>query len=123
MTGYTINIREGNNADITLLQGKTIDFYMVWGGNSPIDVTGYDACLQIRESVQNVDIISEFNIENGRVSIGGPDGRISLHMNAEESAALPAPSSGVYELEIKNADGTVYRGMYGNLKVEPEVAR
>lgn len=115
--------RGGNQADLTLLQGKTIHLPLIWGGETPIDVTGYQAIMQVRQSPQSPETITEFTAENGRVTIGGVDGSIALTMSAEDSANLKAPFSGVYELEIITDTGVVHRGMYGNLIIEAEVAK
>lgn len=121
MTGFALTPPNGNNADLTLFQGKTINIPLIWGGSTPINVTGYDARLCVKANYSDASALFEFTVANSRVSIGTTDGLITFTMSATDSAALTAPFSGLYEIEVEDAVGTVHRAMYGKLKVDPEV--
>ena len=59
---------------------------------------------------------------NGRISINGALGTITLTLTAVETAALT--QSGVYDLEIvKTATGEVHKVVRGDFKLEKEVSR
>jgi len=95
-------VKCGDDLTIDFYQGKTIDFNIIWGGSTHIDVTGYSARLQIRQT-KDSSLHSEFTVANGRVTVGGTDGKISFTMNSVDSAALTA---GQYLYEIELVTGT-----------------
>lgn len=112
----------GQNVNIDFFQGKTITFPLVWGGTAnPIDVSGYDAALQIRRTPTS-DIIADFSVDNGRVTIGGANGLITFEMTAADSAEL-TPGCYVYEIEVTDASGNVMRAMSGKAQIVSEVVR
>lgn len=125
MAGTTsgINItKNGDDVDIVLYQGKTVNFEIIWGGNSPIDVTGFSAKMQARESASATTALVEFSTSNGRIAVGSTNGKFTISMSAAESAALKA-FVGIYDFEITNPSGNVYQIMSGKFKVEPEVTK
>ena len=121
MAGITFHNVSGNQADITIYQGKTLSFNYVWGGSTPIDVTGFDACLTIKRNFNETETIASFTVANGRVSIGDTNGVIGFTMSAADCAALPAPFDGVFEIEITTDSSTVHKGLYGDCAIYPEV--
>jgi hypothetical protein len=123
MSGISFSNPIGSYADMKILQGKTLSIPMVWGGESPIDVSGFDANLCIKQQYSDASDVAKFSVDNGRVSIGDVNGLILFTMTATDSAALPAPFYGVYEIEITDASGVVYRALSGPVAIEPEVCR
>lgn len=120
-TGFEIS-ESGSDQNIKLYQGKTITIPFIYGGDTPIDVTGYDARLQVRKSASSDTVIASFTVDDGRVSIGGANGAITLSMTAADSAALPAGSY-VYDFEIIDDSGNVFLAMSGDCVIVAEVTR
>ena len=111
-----------NDIYIQLYQGKTISFNLIWGGSTPVDVTGYDARMQFRTAYDSATIELEFNVSNSRVTVGTTDGKFQFNMTAADSAALTI-STGVYDLEVINYSGEVFLAMSGRYTILPEVTK
>lgn len=125
MAGTTSGIsisKNGDNVDIVLYQGKTVNFEVIWGGDAPINVTGFSAKLHVRESAVSSAVLTEFSNTNSRIAVGGANGKFTFSMPAATSAALPV-FVGVYDFEITNPSGSVFLVMSGNFKVEAEVTK
>lgn len=99
---FTLN---GKNLDITLYQGKTLSWVIVWGGDNPIDLTGFTARMQLRTTLEAAAPLAEFTTENGRITLGTTDGVIHVHMTAAETAALKA-GKGYWDLELIDPSDT-----------------
>lgn len=112
----------GSDHDMVLYQGKTVAFSLTWGGASPIDVTGYDARMQIRASKSSSSAIAEFTVANSRVSVGTTNGLISFSMTAADSAALSAGNY-VYDIEVIDTSNAVLLAMSGACKIVGEVTK
>lgn len=121
MTGFSLTTPVNTKADLTLYQGKTISIPLVWGGSTPIDVTGFSAKLCAKKSFRATTFLTEFTVGNGRVSIGTTNGLITFNMTAADSASLAAPLQGVYEIEVTSATNVVYSALSGKFIVSPEV--
>jgi hypothetical protein len=61
--------------------------------------------------------------ENAGITLGGAAGTITLSATATVTAALTAPFSGVYDLELVSGGGVVTRLLEGVATVSPEVTR
>ncbi len=92
--------KRGNNHDMLLFKGASVGFSLVWGGSTPIDVTGFSAILTIR----NLDgtTLTTFTTGNSRVTIGTTNGIIGFSMTSTDSDALAAGQY-TYEIEVTNA--------------------
>ena len=107
MTGIIFDIESNPPyTNIEILQGKTISFPLIWGGATPINVTGYDARMQIREDASSDEVIASFTVANSRVTIGTTNGLITFSMTAADSAAL-TPGEYFYEIEVIDSSGLV----------------
>lgn len=98
---------------------------IVWkhGANAlPVDLTGYTARLQVRESVTATDVLLELSTANGGISITPLEGSIALSLSATATAAITWVS-GVYDLELTSSTGFVRRLLKGKFKVTQEVTR
>jgi hypothetical protein len=90
-------------------------------GTTPLNLTGYTARMQVRERVESSAVLLELTTENGRITIDGPTGTVTLALTATETAAIDW-AAGVYDLEL--VDGaTVYRPLEGRVRIDPEVTR
>lgn len=121
MTGFELDSVRGNSGTLKFKKGKTIIMPLIWGGSSPIDVTDFSARLCVKKDYSDSEVTFEFTEGNGRVTIGGSDGLIQFSMSAADSASLPAPFSGVYEIEVISDTGVVYQAMSGKVIVSQEV--
>jgi len=102
-------------------QGSTFDRTITYKvDDSPVDLTGYDARLQIREYHYSDDFIASLNNSSG-ITLGGSAGTISVLINASATQDF-VPGNYVYDLELV-VSGTVTRLIEGKFTVTPEVTR
>jgi hypothetical protein len=104
-------------------QGATFSRQLTWKdeNGAAVNLTGYTARMQLRTSVQNDSVVLELTDTNGRISLGGAAGTITLTVTANDMTAIP-PLKYVYDLELVN--GTVVtRLVQGTFIVRPEVTR
>lgn len=87
---------------------------------TPTDLTSWTIRAQVRESVSSAVVLHEWTTALGNA------------MNVTNSVALtvdPAVSSawtwtaGVFDVELVNVDGRVWRVTQGTIRVDPEVTR
>jgi len=112
--------RDGPNINMVAKCGKTLEFSYVWGGDSPIDVTGFGAVLQVRDTDDT--LVLEASVANGRITLGGTDGVISFEVSATDSAALTLGDH-IYALELTTTGGKVYEPLTGSFTVKGEVVK
>lgn len=98
----------------------TVTFTWVIDGTA-VDVTGYTAELQVRETVDNATVVISKTDGNGIV-LGGAAGTIAVTFNNAVTSALSATSF-VYDLELTSSGGDVTRVIEGPLFVSEEVTR
>lgn len=125
MVGTTSGVsvtKNRNDNDIVLYQGKTVNFEVIWGGSTPINVTGYSAKLQARETATSANPMVTFQSPSSGIIVGTTDGKFTFSMTATATAAL-TPAVGVYDFEITSPSGIVYLVMSGKFKIEAEVTR
>lgn len=111
--------------NITVIQGATLDLLVTWKAGDPalaVDLTGCTARMQIRDKVTSAEVLVSLTTENGGIELGGTAGTVRRLMTAAATAALDW-QTGVYDLEIQFADGTVRRLLSGSVVVSPEVTR
>jgi hypothetical protein len=78
--------------------------------------------MQVRETYSSTTPI--VSLTNGAgITLGGAAGTIAIVISATTTAALAAPFSGVYDLEIVSAGGVVTRLVQGTATVSAEVTR
>lgn len=115
----------GNRFDLTINQGATLSLVATWKdqAGTAINLTGYTARLNVRETYASGTAILTLTTENGGITLGGSAGTITLSASATTTAALTAPFSGVYDLELVSGGGVVTRLLEGAATVSPEVTR
>jgi hypothetical protein len=87
----------------------------------PYELTDHTARMQVRRTVESTSSIISLTTENGRISLDGPNGLITLILGAADTSALT--SSGVYDLEIIDINGLVSRVIQGTFTLSLEVTR
>ena len=113
--------------DIRIRQGASFNLPIIYTDNeeppAPIDLTGFSARMTIRKNAASPSII-ELTTENGRITLGGAAGTITLSINATDTEALPAVD-GVYDLEVYRPGNPPYVDpvLEGNASVAREITR
>ena len=112
------------NYDFTIYQGATFSRVLTWKdeNNVAINVTGYTARMQLRESQDAAAAFITLTTENGGIALGGAAGTITLSISAANTAAI-TETSGVYDLELVSAGGIVTRLLAGEVLISKEVTR
>ena len=88
--------------------------------DSIYDLTGHTARMQIRRDIESTTVMLELTTENGRITLDGPAGAISLLISAADTSTLDR--SGVYDLEL--VEGVIVKRLIrGNINLNPEVTR
>lgn len=113
--------------ELTIYQGST--FRKKWSltnkeTGEPIDLSGYTGRMQIREKLKDEDFIIELTTENGMISIEqtAEETQLSLYISPEDTAAMSI-LKGVFDLELVDTMGDVYRLLQGTVVISREVTR
>lgn len=101
--------KSGENTNIRIYRGKSLRFEVIWGGSTPIDVSGYGAVLQIRDLDGN--LLIEMSTANGRIAAGGVDGKFTFSGSPSDTRSVG--TVGKWELELTAPNGDVYRALSG----------
>lgn len=109
----------GGDVDMEIFRGKTLRFDIIWGGDAPIDITGYSVRLQARDHKGR--LMLDLSTDNGGVSIDGPAGRMTFSASNVQTNAVDA--SGIYEVEMTTTSGDIYRVMSGRVRPVEEVVQ
>jgi hypothetical protein len=106
-------------------QGATFRRIITWKAtnNTPINLTGYSAKMQVRERVGSSTVVLECSTANGRITLGGSLGTITIVAQDEVTALLTAMPKAVYDLELTSSGGEVTRLLSGGVDIAPEVTR
>jgi len=127
--------------DIYIERGATftLDIVCLDSNNAVTDLTGCNARMQIRRSINDPTVLDEFFTNpptpvspgslTNELTIYGTEGRISLVIDAEVTSAYTAWKKAVYDLEVIAPDvrfpisGEITRLLEGNVESSPEVTR
>jgi len=114
----------GNQFNIDVKQGATFQLTITWkdSAGTAIDLTNYTARAQARLTYDTSTTIFSLTSSSG-ITLGGAAGTIALVLAAGSTAALTAPWSGVWDLELVSGAGIVTRLLEGTANVSPEVTR
>ncbi len=106
-------------------QGATFDVTLTWldDADAPIDLTGYTARMQIRQTIGAVTTLAELTTENDKIVLGDEDGTIRLLLADEETEDYVWTNPAVYDLELVSPAGVVTRLFKGKVELDPEVTR
>lgn len=111
--------------DIVIEQGATFRRVITWkdSAGTPINLTGYTAKMQVRERVRDSDVVLECSTANGRITLGGSAGTITIVAQDEVTALLAEMPKAVYDLELTSSGGEVTRLLRGSVEIVAEVTR
>jgi len=121
-------VSSGAKLDVECVQGATFYLNLEWqaSNGTPLDLTGYTARMQVRESHDAATILIELTTENGRISLNTPStGGIELRISADDAEGITW-TSGVYDLELVHDSGgedIVDNILFGNVAVRRNVTR
>ena len=109
--------------DFIIEQGSTFTRTITWkdANGNLIDLSSYTARMHLRRSADEPKTVIGLTTENGRISLGGSDGTVSLLISATDTEALDA-ITGVYDLEMVNG-AVVTKIIAGAFTVRKEVTR
>jgi hypothetical protein len=79
--------------------------------------------MQVRERVRDTDVVLECSTANGRITLGGSAGTITIVAQDEVTALLSEMPKAVYDLELTSGGGEVTRLLRGNAEIIAEVTR
>lgn len=110
--------------DFTIEQGVTTAKSFIWkdSAGEVIDLTGYTARMQIRESITSTSTLLSATTANGQLVIVAAQGKVTLTLTATETAALSF-TTGVYDIEMVSSGGAVTRLVEGTITLSKEVTR
>ena len=110
--------------DILIEQGATYRRTFTWKDSLgvAVDITGYSARMQIRRKKSSEDFEHEATTENGGITLGQDAGTVDVFISATDTAAF-AFTKGVYDIELVDDIGVVYRLIEGGVEVSKEVTR
>ena len=120
----TTTVKEGDKVNITIKKGTTYEHVFIYVDENgvPIDITGYGARMQIRETVTSAAYVYQA-LSGGDLNIGGVNGELGLSIPYSVTAAFSF-TSGVYDIELITPTGKVV-GFVGvsRVKTTPEITR
>ena len=104
-------------------QGTTLIKRMTYSiDDLPVDLTGFTARMQVRETYNADNFILELTTENGGIVLGDANGTIEITIS-HATTSLIRPKEYVYDLEIVSPLDVVLRLIEGRFIVTPEVTR
>lgn len=122
MSGTTSGIeftQSGGDVNVQIYRGKTLNFDIIWGGDTPIDITGYQATLQAKSL--DGSVLLNLDTASGGILIDGPSGKLSFNAGPVLTSMVSKP--GRYELEMTAQGGDVYRVISGSISPIDEVVQ
>lgn len=130
-------MKEANTSDYIFVTGVTTDTltfnkinalgYTTYttGGvveyNQPVDMTGFTARMQIRQKLEDTNVIKELTTENGGITINNTNRTLTLTISATDTAAFTFQTA-VYSLELVSG-ATVIPFTGGTVSLVKEVTR
>ncbi len=109
--------------DFIIEQGSTFTRLITWkdANGGLIDLSSYTARMHLRRTADEPKTVIELTTENGRITLGGSNGTVSLTISATDTEALD-PITGVYDLEMVSG-AVVTKIIAGAFTVRKEVTR
>lgn len=105
-------------------QGTSLNKSVVWKDSTgaAVNLTGYTARMQIRETVDSDSVLLELSTTNGKISITPTQGKINLEFDPGDTSG-EWWTRGRYDLEMTSGDGFVTRLLKGKVTLSKEVTR
>lgn len=105
-------------------KGATYRHTLFWkdSTNTPINLTGCSAKMQIRDTIDSTVVRLELSTINNRLLITPLLGKIDLYISDIDTTALVG-LGGIYDLEVYFSNGDTARLIEGKITFKPEVTR
>lgn len=109
---------------LTIYQGASFREHFTWTdeNNTPVNLTGYSACMQARPTPESAQTLLTLTTANGGIMLGAAAGTVLVQMSAAQTETLPT-GGGHYDLELVAPDGAVTRLLMGRLYINQEITR
>jgi hypothetical protein len=109
--------------NITCEQGSTFTrtFTIQQSDGTVYDLTGFSARMQIRRDFDSTTILFTASTSGGHITMSPLFGEITVDITATQTATITR--DGVYDLEIYNSSGIVYKVVKGRFTLAKEVTR
>jgi len=110
--------------DYEIEAGSTFDITLTWTDSTGtlIDLTGYTARSNWRDTVDAATILVDLTTANSKIVLGGALGTIQIIQTAAETELYPFTTA-VHDFELIAPSGDVTRLFEGSIVVVPEVTR
>lgn len=111
---------------LTIIQAATFIQAITWFGpdGNPIDLTGYSADMQFRETVEDTGSpIIHISTTGGGITLGGVLGTVTCTVSSTTTSALSNGQQLVYNLFLTSPGGVVYPLMAGPAYVQGSTIR
>jgi hypothetical protein len=112
---------------LTIYQGAS--FKRAWeladtASGAPINLTGYTARMQVRGKIKDTEPLVDLTTENDGITIIMDEEKttMTLYISATVTKGITV-SKAVYDLELVDSMGDVYRLMEGSVVISKEVTR
>ena len=123
MVGSSVGTAKNN---FTIEQGSVFERRIIYKGanGDPVDLTGYTAEMDIRQSKKSSDTILELTTSNGLLTLGGVQGTITINIPANTTDALDF-TWGEYDLELYPSGDAIkaIRLLEGKINLSKQVTR
>lgn len=124
----------GVRKDIEMHQGNTliINFELRDQADLPLDMTGYDLRLQVRQTYASTSTLINCTLANGKLAwISQTEGTFKLNLAPVDTTALrfsaesPDVLDAVFDLEVTSPNAALgtFKPWYGNFTILREVTR
>jgi len=102
-------------------QGATFARSLVYKDSTgtPVNLTGYTAKMQVRPIPGSTDLVLELSTSNGRITLGGSAGTVTLSVPAANMNFSAGEYA--YDLELTSGAGAVTRLVMGAFLMRGEV--
>lgn len=111
--------------DITIEQGATFELNLAVKTDGVLQnyTSGWTAKVQGRSSFSDTATIFSTAESGCATALAATSPNVALTMTAVYTAALPAPASGMYDIELTHSGGGVTRLLEGEFTITPEVTK
>lgn len=97
-------------------------YFVIKDKSGPVDLTGYQAAMQLRLVANEKTIVDTLTTDNDRINIVGNEGRIIVKFNNWSTNKYPVGLI-KYDLEVESPNGDITRIVEGRIKVSQGITR
>lgn len=107
-----------------VLQGTSLVKSIVWKDSegNPVNLTGYSARMQVRETVDSDEVLLELSTVLGNIQLTPLTGKVTLVFSPDDTSGA-VWTRGKYDLELTSPSGFVTRLIQGKFTLSKEITR